>query len=156
MKIRSVRANNHRKAFEVRCARGDLPYPYVRCLPPPSAHDPVIELHVDTELAREGFAYTLESGEEGVVLLDQVLDHNGDPSYVRDMLLHRLTLEALDRLERSPLSKREIIRRLGTSPAQFYRLLDTTNRRKTVDRMVELLTVLDCEVDFTVRERRTA
>jgi len=49
--------------------------------------------------------------------------------------------------------KREIIRRLGTSPAQLYRLLDTTNYRKSIDSVVELLQVLDCAVEFVVRER---
>ena len=47
----------------------------------------------------------------------------------------------------------EIIRRLGTSPAQFYRLIDPTNYRKTVDKMLLLLQVLDCEVDVVVRQR---
>ena len=61
--------------------------------------------------------------------------------------------QAIDRLEASPLSKREIIRRLGTSPAQFYRLLDTTNYRKSVDKMLALLQVLGCEVEVIVREK---
>ena len=72
---------------------------------------------------------------------------------MRDLLLYKLTCEALDRLEASPLSKREIIRRLGTSPAQFYRLLDTTNYRKSVDKMLSLLQVLGCEVELIVREK---
>jgi len=53
----------------------------------------------------------------------------------------------------SPLSKREIIRRLGTSAAQLYRLLDQTNYRKTVDQLVALLQVLNCEVDLIVRRK---
>jgi hypothetical protein len=69
------------------------------------------------------------------------------------MLLYNLTIEARKRLEASPLSKREIMRRLGTSPAQFYRLLDTTNYRKTIDRMLALLQVVDCEVEVTVRDK---
>jgi hypothetical protein len=55
--------------------------------------------------------------------MDHALDYNEEPGYMRDLLLYNLTVEALDRLEASPLSKREIIRRLGTSPAQFYRLM---------------------------------
>jgi len=68
-------------------------------------------------------------------------------------LLYALTLEAQKRLAWSPLSRREIIRRLGTSPAQFYRLLDQTNYDKSVDRLVALLQALDCEVALTVRAR---
>lgn len=40
-----------------------------------------------------------------------------------------------------------------TSPARFYRLLDTTNYRKSVDKMLSLLQVLGCEVEVIVREK---
>jgi Cro/C1-type HTH DNA-binding domain len=53
----------------------------------------------------------------------------------------------------SPLSRREIIRRLGTSATQFYRLLDQTNYGKSVDQLVSLLQVLDCEVDLLIRAK---
>lgn len=69
------------------------------------------------------------------------------------MLLYKLTVEALSCIEASGLSKREVIRRLGTSPAQLYRLLDPTNYRKSVDKMLALLQVLDCQVDVVVRRR---
>jgi len=49
--------------------------------------------------------------------------------------------------------KREIVRRLGTSAAQLYRLLDQTNYAKSIDQMLNLLRVLDCEVDLVVRAR---
>jgi len=60
-------------------------------------------------------------------------------------------MEAPKRVARSPLSKREMIRRLGTSATQLYRLLDQTNYRKSVDQLLLLLRVLDCEVDLVVR-----
>jgi hypothetical protein len=63
---------------------------------------------------------------------------------------------AILRVEASPLSKREIIRRLGTSAAQFYRLLDPTNYRKSPGQLLSLLYILDCEVDLVVRARKTA
>ena len=89
-------------------------------------------------------------------MMDHVLDYNEEPGYMRDLLLHNLTVEALKRLETTSLSKREIIRRLGTSPAQFYRLIDPTNYRKSVDKMLSLLQVLGCEVDLVVRDRKSA
>ena len=153
MKIRSVSANNHKRAFEVSTPRGDFSFPYAKADPPPTVADPLVELFIDDELGRAAFTYTLASGAEGSVHVDHVFDYNEEPIYMRDMLLHQLTCEALDALPRSPLSKREIIRRLGTSPAQFYRLLDTTNYRKSVDKMLALLQVLDCEVDLVVRAR---
>ena len=50
----------------------------------------------------------------------------------------------------------EIIRRLGTSATQFYRLLDQTNYSKSIKQMVTLLAILDCEVDLVVRRKRSA
>jgi hypothetical protein len=53
----------------------------------------------------------------------------------------------------SALSRRELIRRLGTSATQFYRLLDQTNYRKSVDQLLSLLQILDCEVRLVVRPK---
>jgi predicted XRE-type DNA-binding protein len=119
----------------------------------PTAADPIVELYVDPEIGGEGFTYTLASGVEGTVLLDQVLEYNRDPSYMRDLLLYKLSVEVQERVKASRLSKREIIRRLGTSPAQFYRLLDQTNYRKSVDKMLALLQALDCDVEVVVRTK---
>lgn len=153
MKITSVRENNRKRAFEIKTRRGEWSFPYVRCEPAPTSTDPIVELYVDPELGREGFTYVLASGAEGAVHIDHVLDYNEEPGYMSRLLLHDLTVEALERIESSPLSKREIIRRLGTSPAQLYRLLDPTNYRKSVDKMLALLQVLDCEVEMIVRRR---
>jgi Cro/C1-type HTH DNA-binding domain len=90
------------------------------------------------------------------VHVEQVLEYNQDPTYLRDLLLYRLyrlTLEAKKRVAESPLSKREIVRRLGTSAAQLYRLLDQTNYRKSVDQVLALLQVLNCDVDLVVRTK---
>jgi hypothetical protein len=51
------------------------------------------------------------------------------------------------------LSRREIIRRLGTSATQSYRLLDQTNYRKSIDQLLSLLHVLDCDVHLIVRAK---
>lgn len=56
-------------------------------------------------------------------------------------------------MKASSLAKREIVRRLGTSATQRYRLLDQTNNRKSVDRLLALLQVLDCDVDLIVRAK---
>jgi hypothetical protein len=153
VKVTSVTANNRKRAFEVKTRRGQWLFPYSKAEPEPTTSDPLVELYIDPELGREGFTYLLASGAEGSVLVDHVLDYNEEPGYMRDLLLHNLTAEALERIEASPLSKREIIRRLGTSPAQFYRLIDPTNYRKSVDKMLALLQVLDCEVEVIVRAK---
>jgi hypothetical protein len=149
--IHSVRANGRRRAFEVEAAGVSGTFPYAKCLPRPSAADPVVEVFVDPELGNEAFTYRLRSGLEGSVHVDQVREENRDPSYLRDRLLYQLTLEAQRRLLDSPLSKREIIRRLGTSAAQLYRILDQTNYAKSIDQVLRLLNVLDCDVQVVVR-----
>ena len=153
MKIRSVRHNNRRKVFEVRTSSKKLPFPFSKTDPTPTIEDPITELSVDVETGREAFTYVLHSGRTGTVHIEQVLEYNQDPSYLRDLLLYRLTLEAQKRIAESPLSKREIVRRLGTSAAQLYRLLDQTNYRKSVDQVLALLQVLNCEVDLIVRTK---
>ncbi len=153
MKIRWVKGNNRKKLFEVRVYAKVLVFPYAKTDPRPSPEDPVARVFVDAELGREGFTYELRSGRTGAVHVEQILEYNQDPSYLRDLLLYRLTLEAQKRLKASPLSKREIIRRLGTSATQLYRLLDQTNYSKSVDQMLSLLRVLECDVDLVVRAK---
>lgn len=156
MKISKVVANNRKKAFEVHVRSKLYLFPYAVVRPRATKSNPIRRVWIEAELGREGFSYTLESGAEGTVHIDHVLEYNQDPNYVTDMLLYKLTIEAQRRVERSPLSTRELIRRLGTSAAQFYRLLDQTNYRKSVRQMLSLLHVLHCEVDFVVRERKSA
>jgi hypothetical protein len=153
MKIRSVAHNNRKKTFEVHTASKEFLFPYAKAKPTPSKADPVVRVSVDKELGREAFTFALESEEEGSVHIDQVLEYNQDPTYLRDSLLYKLTLEAQHRVEASALSKREIIRRLGTSATQFYRLLDQTNYRKSVDQLLTLLQVLECDVEVVVRAK---
>ena len=153
MKIRRVSVNNHKRVFEIRTGSRSLVFPYSKADPKPTPADGVAEAAVDEELGRGGFTYVLESGREGTVHIDQVLEYNQDPRYLRNMLLYKLTLEAQKRVESSPLSKREIIRRLGTSATQLYRLLDQTNYRKSVDQMLVLLSILECDVRMVVQKR---
>ncbi len=153
MKITFVESNARRRAFEVKLARRSYAFPFAKCHPQPSAADPVEEIFVDRELACEAFTYRLRSGAEGSVHFEQILDYHRDPGYLRKMLLYQLTIEAQKRASQSALSKRELIRRLGTSPAQLYRLLDQTNHSKSIDQMLRLLSVLDCDVDLIVRPK---
>lgn len=153
MKIRSVRNNNRKKALEIKTSSRDLPFPHAKLEPPPSAADPIRRVFVDKELDNEAVSYVLRSGKSGTVHIEQALEYNEDPRYLRDALLYKLTMEAQKRLEQSALSKREIIRRLGTSATQFYRLLDQKNYRKSVDQLLLLLHVLDCDVELVVRSK---
>jgi hypothetical protein len=154
VKIRSVTTNNRRRAFEVSTTRGHHLFPYAKAAPRPTPSNRVVRVRVDPELGREGFTYVLAKGQQGSIHVDAVLEYNRDPAHERDLMLYRLTLEAQRRVAASSLSKREIVRRLGTSATQFYRLMDQTNYRKSIDQMLSLLQVLDCDVSLVVRSKR--
>ena len=110
MKIRSVRFNNKRKDFQVATSGKKYAFPYVKARPNPTSDDPIIRVYVDKELGGEGFSYELQSGKTGTVHMEQVLEYNRDPNYLRDLMLYKLTVEAQRRIAKTPLSKREIIR----------------------------------------------
>jgi DNA-binding Xre family transcriptional regulator len=154
VKITLVKANNHKRAFEVTLREGLLAFPYSKADPAPNPSDPVEQVYVDDELGREGFTYVLKSGDEGSVHVDAVLEYNEDPKYMRDLLLYNLTVEARRCMSARQASKNEVLRRINTSASQLSRLLDTTNKTKSLDKMVELLGALDCEVELTVRSAR--
>jgi hypothetical protein len=158
VKIASITANNRRKGIELNSDAGEFFFPYSRLRLKPSGSNRVREVFIDPELGSEAFTYVLEDGREDSVHLDAVLDYNAAPEYVRSILLHRLTVEALKRVDASGLSRRELMRRLGTSASQLYRLLDPTNATKSLGQMVDLLHVLGCDVDVVVKDRvrRTA
>jgi hypothetical protein len=153
MRITFVRHNNRSRLFEVQLGARVLAFPYAKARPRPTSQNLVTRAAVDRELGREGSTYQLASGRSGTVHVEQVLEYNQDPSHLRDLLLYKLTLEAQRRVGRSPLSKREIVRRLGTSATHLYRLLDQTNYRKSVDQLVAPLQVLECDVDLVVRAK---
>ena len=153
MKMTKVAANSRKRVFEVQTRGRRWVFPYSQTSPAPSGDDPVIEVFVDPELGREAFTYLLASGAEGSVHMDSVLEYNRDPKMLADIAMYLLTVETKERFEASPLSAREVARRLGTSPAQLYRLLDTTNYSKSMRQLVSLLVVLGYDVEIAVKER---
>lgn len=144
--------NNRERVFEVRTPKNTYSFPYTVVQPTPRKGCRVVKAYVDRELDNEGFVYVLESGDEGTVHIDHVLEYNRAPRYMADMLLYELTCQVREAVERSPLSTREIIQRLGISRAQYDRLLDQTNYRKSVRQLLILLHIVKCEVEFVTKE----
>lgn len=94
--------------------------------------DPITEVFVDQGWSG-GVSFVLKSGRSGTVHVEHDLNTTGSRRPCGIFLPYRLTLEAQKRIVESPLSKREIVRRLRTSAAQLDRLVDQTNYRKSVD-----------------------
>jgi len=157
MKIRRVTLNNRKNEFAVITRSGaEYAFPYSEAKPRPSADDRVGELSVDKELGNEAFTYVLESGKEGSIHVEQVLEYNGDPKYLADLLTYKLSLEAQTLITSSGLSRRQVAKRLRTSVPQLYRLLDPANTRKSMSQLVALLHILGCDVDLVVKKRAAA
>ena len=150
MKIRQVTINNKKKSLDVRTSKGVYSLPYVKLRIRPTLTDPVASAFVDRELANRGVTYRLRSGREDSVHLDAFLDYNRDPAFMRDLTLHKMTIQALKLFRQSGLSKHEVIRRLSTSPSHLYRLLNPACYGKSVDEMLRLLWVLGYGVDVKI------
>ncbi len=157
MKIRSVTSNNRRHEFSVITRSGaSYTFPYSEADPCPDPGDRIAEVFVDKELGNEAFTYVLESGEEGSIHIEQILEYNEDPKYLAELLIYKLTLEAREGVEDCELSMRQIAKRLKTSVPQLYRLLDPANTRKSMSQLVALLHVLNCDVDLVVKKKDAA
>ena len=157
MKIRNVEMNNRKNEFTVTTRAGVVyVFPYSEADPCPKPGNRIKKLFVDKELASEAFTYLLESGEQGSIHIEQILEYNDDPAYFAELLIYKLSVEAQQRIEKSVLSRRQIARRLSTSVPQLYRLLDPSNSRKSIKQLIALLHVLDCDLDLVVKNRREA
>lgn len=153
MKITRVQADDQNQAFKMSTRKSTYLFPYAKLDVKPTPEDPLVKVYVDPELGNEAFTYELESGREGTVHIDHVLDVNLDPGHLADLLLYRLTVEAQKRFEASSVGVRPLAQQLGASPTQLYRLLDTTNYRKSVRKMLALLHALNCDVELVVHQR---
>ena len=157
MKVEKVSINNRRKEFSINTRSGAAyTFPYAEADHRPGSGNRIEEVFVDKELGSEAFTYILESGLEGSVHIDHVLEYNEDPKYLAELLIYKLTLEAQDGIESSGLSMRQIAKRLRTSVPQLYRLLDPANTRKSMSQLVALLHVLNCEVELVVKKKAAA
>lgn len=157
MKISTIAFNNRRKEFSIVTSSGAAyNFPYAKADPRPDTENRIDKVFVDKELGNQAITYVLSSGIEGSIHVDQVLEYNEDPNYMADLLTYKLTLEARKGIETCDLSRRQVARRLKTSVAQLYRLLDPANSSKSINQLVALLHVLNCKVDLVVHRQQPA
>ncbi len=152
MKVRSVQFDNRRQSFHVTVGSRVLELPYA-AMDRTRGRLKVVRAFPDPEMGYEGFAFELDTGEIDGVHVDNVLLVNGDPRAVRENTLHNLIAASLDAPAESGVSKRSLARRLGTSMSQLARLLDPTNRTKSIEQMMSLLRALGRDVEVVVKKR---
>jgi hypothetical protein len=101
MKIRRVSANNKKSRLEIKVYSGKTyPFPYIKLDPRPTAKAKIREAFVDKELGNEAVTYVLESGDEGAVHIDHVLEYNKDPKMLGELLFYKLDVETQNKLNR--------------------------------------------------------
>ena len=150
MKIKKVAVNNRKKMIEIETTQSSYSLPFSRLRLKPEPNDRIKEIYVDRDLGNKGVTYVLDSGQEDSIHMDAFLDFNKDTRFLRETALHQLTVSANHLIQKSGLSKQEIIRRLRTSPSQLYRLIDPSNYQKSIDEMLRLLAVLGCTVEWKI------
>ena len=156
MKISRVSINNRKKEFLLDTRAGEVHrYPYAKANPLPTPENRISSIFVDSELGCEAVTYVLDSGDEGSIHVEQVLEYNRDPSYMAELLTYKLTLEARKGIETSGLSRRQVAKQLNTSVPQLYRLLDPANTSKSINQLIALLHVLSCRVDLVIHRQQT-
>ena len=146
MKISKVEVDYRKRSIRITVQRRSLELPFSKLTNQPRKNDKITKIFIDPELGNEAVTYFLESGTEDSVPIDAFLDFNRDPDYLRKLFLFELTVKAQSALRKSRLAKNTVCRRLKTSPSQLARLLDQTNYRKSVDKMLDLLAVLGVNV----------
>jgi len=141
-KFKKVDFDNKKRVFHLEYSSGlkvDCPYSAL------GIRDRVVEAGPDPEVGRHSFYFRLNNGKKDYVPHDQPLHIVQNPEYVREMTLFEVTKQLNRFIRESKVSKRELARRLGTSLTQLARLLDTTNYKKELSRLIELAAMLNYE-----------
>lgn len=151
VKIDAVEIDNRRAELRIHEAGKVWLFPYAKLRLKPEPDNPIIEAFPDPEMGYECFTYFLASGDTDSIHLDNVKALNRDPDTMVDWMLYKLTDEALDSIEESGMGIRQLARMMDTSPAQIYRLLETTNYSKSIGQMIRLLYLLGKDVRLEIK-----
>lgn len=141
-KFQKVEFNNKKRVFYLEYTSGlkiECPYSAL------GIRGKVIEAAPDSEVGKHSFYFILENDEKEFVPFDQPLHIVQNPEYVKERTLYEVTKQLNEFIKKSKVSKRELARRLGTSLSQLARLLDTTNYKKELSRLIELAAMLNYE-----------
>lgn len=148
-KFKLVRFNNKKKVFHLTYTSGlEIECPYSAL----SIDKNIIDAGPDKEVGNHCFYFVLEDGEKDYITFDQPLYIIRHPDYVREEVLYNLTLELQKIIALKKIPKRELARRLNTSVTQVNRLLDQTNYKKDLSRLIEIATIIGYEFNWTLKK----
>ena len=150
--ISRVGFNNRKRAFEFQIGSQTYVVPYARA--GITRDERVARVSVEHGGDHDALRYVLKWRRRravsriGIVTVDEACEYYAER--LGDRVRRKLAREAKTRVEASSLSRRELIRRLGTSPGQFYRLIDEREDRASFGQLLALLEVVGAEVDVVV------
>lgn len=148
-KFRRVEFDNKKRLFRLGYTSGlkvECPYSAL------GIRGKVVEAAPDKEVGRHSFYFILDDGKKDYVPFDQPLHIAQHPEYVRQQTLYEVTRQLSEFIAREKVPKRELARRLGTSMSQLLRLLDTTNDKKELSRLIELAAMLNYEFKWEFKK----
>ncbi|MDO8526835.1 MAG: hypothetical protein Q7T03_04000 [Deltaproteobacteria bacterium] len=148
-KFKKVAFDNKKRVFHLQYTSGlkmECPYSAL------GIKGRVIEAASDSEAGHHSFYFMLENGKKEFVPFDQPLHIAQNPEYVKQQTLYEVTKQLNELIKRAKTPKRELARRLGTSLSQLSRLLDTTNYKKELSRLIELAAMLNYEFKWQFKK----
>ena len=148
-KFKKVEFDNKKRVFHLEYTSGlkiDCPYFSLRI------KGKVIEAAPDSEVGGHSFYFVLEDGKKDYVPFNQPLHIAQNPEYVKEQTLYQVTKRLNEFIKSEGISKRELARRLHTSLSQLARLLDTTNYKKELSRLIEIAAILNYEFKWEFRK----
>ena len=148
-KFQSINFDNRRKLFHLQYSSGlEVECPYSAL----EIKQKVLEAAPDKEDGGHSFYFVLEDGDRNYVPFDQPLHIAQNPSYVKEQTLFQMTKQLNEFIKVEGISKRELARRLSTSLSQLARVLDTTNYKKELGRLIEIAAMLNYEFRWEFRK----
>ena len=148
-KFRKVKADNKKKVFHLEYTSGlKLECPYSAL----GIHHKVTSAAPDPEVGGHSFYFILDNGDKNYVPYDQPLHIEQNPEFIKNQTLYEVTKQLNQFIRLAKISKRELARRLHTSLSQLLRLLDTTNYKKELSRLIEIATLLNYEFKWQFKK----
>ncbi len=148
-KFKHVTFDNKKRVFHLEYTSGlkiDCPYSAL------GIDKKVTAAASDNEAGDHSFYFILESGKQEYVPYDQPLYIAQVPEYAKEQALYQMTKTINEFIRKERVSKRELARRLHTSTSQLSRLLDTTNYKKELSRLIEIAAMLNYEFKWEFKK----
>jgi len=148
-KFKKIEFDNRKRVFHLQYTTGlKLDCPYFSL----GIKGKVMDAGPDAEVGGHSFFFVLENGKKDFVPFDQPLHIAQNPEYVKEQTLYEMTKRLNEFIKKEGVSKRELARRLKTSLSQLARLLDTSNYKKELSRLVEIAAMLNYEFKWEFRK----